>query len=151
MSRFVPQPVGLSVREIVALTGAVPRPGARLDFIVSGIAAVEGGQPADLVFADRPKYSDRLAATLGGVCLTTERHAVSAPPSLCVLQTPNPFRDFVTVARKLYPDSLRPRSLFETEGVAERATVHPTAEIEDGAIIDPSAVIGPRAAIGAGT
>jgi UDP-3-O-[3-hydroxymyristoyl] glucosamine N-acyltransferase len=151
MTRFFPQPSGLTVAEIAALTGAVPRQGARLDCVVSGIAALEGARPSDLVFVDSPKYSDRLAATRGGVCLTTERLAEAAPASLCVLHTPNPFRDFVVVARKLYPDSLRPRSLFETEGVAEGATVHPAAEIEDGATIDPGAVVGPRAAIGAGT
>ncbi len=151
MSRFFPQPSGLSVREIVALTGAVPRQGARLDGVVSGISTLERAQPSDLVFADSPKYSSHLAATRGGVCLTTERLAEGAPASLCVLHTPHPFRDFVVVARKLYPESLRPRSMFETEGVAEGATVHPTAEIEDGAIIDPGAVIGPRAAVGSGT
>jgi UDP-3-O-[3-hydroxymyristoyl] glucosamine N-acyltransferase len=151
MSRFFPQPSGLSVREIAALTGAVPRQGARLDCVVSGIATIERAQPSDLVFVDSPKYSDRLAATRGGVCLTTERLSEGAPASLCVLHTPNPFRDFVVVARKLYPQSLRPSSLFETEGVAEGAIVHPTAEIEDGVTIDPGAVVGPRAAIGAGT
>jgi UDP-3-O-[3-hydroxymyristoyl] glucosamine N-acyltransferase len=151
MSRFFPKPLGLSVREIAALTGAVPRQGARLDCVVSGIATIEQAQPSDLVFIDSPKYSDRLAATRGGVCLTTERLAERAPASLCVLHTPNPFRDFVVVARKLYPESLRPRSTFETQGVAEGATVHPTAEIEDGVTIDSGAVVGPRAAIGAGT
>ena len=65
--------------------------------------------------------------------------------------TAEPFRDFVAVARKLFPDSLRPRSLFDAEGVAPGAIVHPTAEIEDGVTIDPGAVIGPRAAIGSGT
>ena len=88
---------------------------------MSGISTLERAQPSDLVFVDSPKYSDHLAVTRGGVCLTTERIAEGAPASLCVLHTPNPFRDFVVVARKLYPDSLRPRSLFETEGVAEGA------------------------------
>ena len=58
--------------------------------------------------------------------------------------TAQPFRDFVTVSRKLFPDALRPRSMFDAEGVAPGAIVHPTAEIEDGVIIDPGAVIGPR-------
>ncbi len=68
-----------------------------------------------------------------------------------MLRTAQPFRDFVVVSRKLFPDALRPRSLFDAEGVAPGAIVHPTAEIEDGVIIDPGAVIGPRAAIGSGT
>jgi UDP-3-O-[3-hydroxymyristoyl] glucosamine N-acyltransferase len=57
----------------------------------------------------------------------------------------------VTVARKLYPDSLRPSTLFETSAVATGASVHPSAEIEDDVTIDPGAVIGPRAGIGSGT
>ena len=74
-----------------------------------------------------------------------------APKALNVLCTAEPYRDFVTVARALFPDALRPRSLFDVEGIAEGAIVHPTAEIEDGVTIDPGAVIGPRAAIGEGT
>ena len=68
-----------------------------------------------------------------------------------MLCTAQPFRDFVVVSRKLFPDALRPRSLFDAEGVAPGAIVHPAAEIEDGVTIDPGAVIGPRAAIGSGT
>jgi UDP-3-O-[3-hydroxymyristoyl] glucosamine N-acyltransferase len=68
-----------------------------------------------------------------------------------VLRTKDAYRAFVTVASKLYPDALRPTSLFETEGAAEGATLHPTAQIEDGVVIDPGAVIGPRACIGFGT
>jgi len=151
MNQFFQQPSGLTVREIVALTGAVPREDARLEGTVSGISSLDRARPSDLVFADSPKFLDQLAATRGGVCLTTERFSARAPASLTVLHTAAPFRDFVAVARKLYPDSLRPRSLFETEGVAVGAMVHRTAEIEDGVIIDPGAVVGPRAAIGTGT
>jgi UDP-3-O-[3-hydroxymyristoyl] glucosamine N-acyltransferase len=151
MSQFFQQPSGLTVREIAALTGAAPREGARLDGMVSGISSLERARPPDLVFVDSPKFLDQLAATRGGVCLTTERFSERAPASLTVLHTAAPFRDFVAVACKLYPQSLRPRSLFETEGVAAGASVHPTAQIEDGVTIDPGAVIGPRAAIGAGT
>jgi UDP-3-O-[3-hydroxymyristoyl] glucosamine N-acyltransferase len=151
MSRFFQQPQGLTVREIAALTGAVPRQDARLDAVVSGIDTLDRARPADLVFIDSPRYADRLAATRGGVCLVTEALSARAPASLIVLHTKQPFRDFVVVARKLYPESLRPRSLYDVGGVAEGAIVHPTAEIEDGVVIDPGAVVGPRAAIGSGT
>jgi UDP-3-O-[3-hydroxymyristoyl] glucosamine N-acyltransferase len=151
MNPFFPQPAGLTVREIGELTGAVVRSGGRLDIVISGIAALEQARPFDLTFIDSVKYADHLAATRAGVCMATERFAEQAPAALTVLVTANPFRDFVTVARRLYPDSLRPRSLFEAAGGAAGAMVHPTAEIEDGVIIDPGAVIGPRAAIGTGT
>ncbi len=151
MIQFFPQPSGLTVREIVGLTGAVPRGGARFDGVIIGIAALERARPSDLTFIDNEKNLDRLATTAAGICLTSERLAARAPAGLAVLITAEPFRDFVTVARRLYPDSLRPHSLFETGGIAEGAIVHPTAEIEDGATIDPGAVIGPRAGIGQGT
>ena len=148
---FFQQPSGLTVREIAALTGAKPRDPARLDGVVSGIAALERARPYDLTFLDGAKHLDRMATTGAGVCLTTESFAKRAPATLTVLLTAEPFRDFVAVARKLYPQSLRPRSLFEVQGVAPGATVHPSAEIEDGVTIDPGAVIGPGAAVGAGT
>jgi UDP-3-O-[3-hydroxymyristoyl] glucosamine N-acyltransferase len=141
----------MSVGEIAALTGAVPRQGARLDAIVSGVDSLERARPSDLVFVDSPKYVEQLVATRGGVCLTTEKLSERAPASLSVLHSAHPFRDFVLVARKLYPDSLRPRSMFGADAVAAGAAVHPSAQIEDGVAIDPGAVIGPRAAIGAGT
>ena len=62
-----------------------------------------------------------------------------------------PYHAFVTVARTLFADALRPSSLFEAKGVAAGAYVHPTARLENGVTIDPAAVIGPRAEIGAGT
>jgi UDP-3-O-[3-hydroxymyristoyl] glucosamine N-acyltransferase len=151
MRTFFPPTSGLTVREIVELTGAIPRTGARLDVVVTGIAALDRAGAADLVYADNVKYLDRLAATRAGVCLTTDRFAEQAPPALTVLFTAQPLRDFVAVSRKLFPDALRPRPLFDTEGVAPGAIVHPAAEIEDGVTIDPGAVIGPRAAIGSGT
>ena len=151
MKTFFLQPSSLTVREIANLTGAVPRDGARLDLVVTGIAALDRARSSDLVYMDNTKYGDRLATTRGGACLTTDRFAKHAPSEVTVLCTAQPFRDFVVVSRKLFPDALRPRPLFDIEGVAPGAIVHPAAEIEDGATIDPGAVIGPRAAIGSGT
>jgi UDP-3-O-[3-hydroxymyristoyl] glucosamine N-acyltransferase len=151
MNTFFPQPSGLTVREIAELTGAVPRDGARLDAVVTNVAALDRARSTDLVFMDNVKYLAQMAATRAGVCFASERFAEQAPASLTVLRTAQPFRDFVTVSRKLFPNALRPRSMFGVEGVAPGAFVHETAEIEDGVTIDPGAVIGPQAAIGSGT
>ena len=72
------------------------------------------------------------------------------PPRLVALVTPQPYRSFVLVARALFPEALRPSSMFETTARAAGASVHPLARLEAG-FIDPQAVIGPRAEIGAGT
>src|SRR5262249_33846934 len=89
--------------------------------------------------------------TKAGACLMTEPFEKDAPRDLIVLRTREPYRAFVTVAGSLFPDSLRPSSLFEAEGVAPGAFVHSSAKVESGAIVDPGAVIGPRAEIGTRT
>lgn len=148
---FFKQPAGLTVGEVAALTGARPRDGAKLDHSIRGIATLDRARASDLVFFESAKYLDQLAATRAAVCLTTERFADRMPQGITVLLTKEPFRDFVIVARALYPDSLRPHSMFGGAVAAPGAHVHETAEIEDGVTIDPGAVIGPRAAIGSGT
>src|SRR5712691_4233903 len=142
---------GLTVREIVALTGAEPRPGADLDRRITGVASLDRAAADDLVFLDKPKYADQLSTSGAGACLTTERYAERAPEHICVLCLREPYPAFVEVTRKLFPDALRPSSLFEASGVAVGAFVHPTARIENGVSVDPGAVIGPHAEIGAGT
>ncbi|MBM3529337.1 MAG: UDP-3-O-(3-hydroxymyristoyl)glucosamine N-acyltransferase [Alphaproteobacteria bacterium] len=148
---FFKRPTGLIVAEIAALTGAVPHPDVPLDRLITGIASLDAARPSDLAYCDNVKMTGALSRTRAGACLLGDRFE---PPSLdrcAVLRTKDPYRAFVTVVRKLYPDALKPTSLFETEGAAAGATVHPTARIEDGVTIDPGAVIGPRAGIGSGT
>src|SRR5262245_29205232 len=128
---FVQPPTGLTAGEIAALTGAAPRKGAKLDARVTGIAAPDQARPSDLVFVDSEKHLGRLSTTRAAVCLTTAKLAECAPAALTVLVTAEPFRDFVAVAKKLYPDELRPRTLFDSHAVAAGALVHPSAEIED--------------------
>jgi UDP-3-O-[3-hydroxymyristoyl] glucosamine N-acyltransferase len=149
--QFFTEPSSLTAGEIAGLTGAAPRPGARLDAVVKGIAALDRARPTDIVFLDSDRHAGRLATTRAAVCLTTESLAKHAPAKLTVLVTAEPFRDFVTVARKLHPDALRPSTLFDTSAVAGNTSVHPSAEIEDDVTIDPGALVGPRAGIGSGT
>jgi UDP-3-O-[3-hydroxymyristoyl] glucosamine N-acyltransferase len=148
---FFRRPSGLTVGEIAVLTGAIPSTGARLDHLITNIAPLDRASPSDLAFLDTARYADALASTQAGACLTTKRFEQQAPSTVNVLCTHEPYGAFVAVARKLYPDALRPSSLFEAKGVAPEAIVHPSARIEKGVVVDPGAVIGPRAAIGAGT
>ena len=80
-----------------------------------------------------------------------ERFEGRAPDHLIVLRTSEPYRAFVAVHTALYPDALRPASLFEANDVSPDATVHPTARLEGEITVDPGAVIGPRVEIGSGT
>ena len=148
---FFAHAAGVTVGEIVALTGAKPRDGASLSRRITNIAPLDRAGPSDLTFFDNTKYADALEATQSGACLIAERLEGHAPAHLTTLRTGQPYRAFVTVARKLFPDAMRPSSLFETKGTAPSAFVHPSARIESGVTIDPGAVVGPRAEIGAGT
>jgi len=123
---------GLTVGEIAALTGAVPRAGARLDHVIGNIAPLDRATRLDLTFLDTAKYADALTTSRAGACLTTERFEGRAPRDLNVLCTAQPYRAFVTVARKLFPDALRPSSLFEATGMAPGAVIHSSARIESG-------------------
>jgi UDP-3-O-[3-hydroxymyristoyl] glucosamine N-acyltransferase len=149
--QFFQQPVGLTVGEIAALIGATPREGANLERRIADVAPLDLAGPDDLSFFDNAKYRDDLRTTRAGACLISERFVAEAPAGLALLVAKEPYRAFVAVAGKLYPQALRPTSAFETKGVAPTAVVHSTARLEAGVTVDPGAVIGPRAEIGAGT
>jgi UDP-3-O-[3-hydroxymyristoyl] glucosamine N-acyltransferase len=151
MPDFLPKTRGLTIAEIVALTRAEPAPGVPLDVGISDIAPLDSARASDISFLDNPKYLGALGTTRAGACLVTPRFAKAAPARLAVLVTGEPYRAFVIVARALFPDVLRPSSLFGTAGRASEAHVHPTARLEAGVTIDPLAVIGPDSEIGAGT
>jgi UDP-3-O-[3-hydroxymyristoyl] glucosamine N-acyltransferase len=148
---FFREPPGITVAEIAALTGAEHRDDAPRERMIADIAALDRARPCDLTFLDGSKHLDALASTRAGACLMTGEFQARAPAALIVLRVKDPYRAFVAVARKLHPDALRPSTLYDVEGAAPEARVHPSAEIEDGVTIDPGAVIGPRAGIGAGT
>src|SRR5262245_14274064 len=122
---FKPRP-GLTLGEIAALTGAEPRAGAALDRRITGIAALDRATPRDLVFLDNPKYANQATTTAAGACLAADRLAGGVPERVSVLLAREPYRAFVEVARTLFPDALRPSSLFEASGVAPGAHVHPS-------------------------
>ena len=148
---FEPAPMPLSLAEIAALTGAQVLTPALSDRRIGNVAPLERAGPNDLAFIDNTKFADQLAVTRAGACLITERLEGRAPPHVALLRVREPYKAFVAVARKLFPDSLRPSSLFAASGISPAATVHPTARLEAGVTVDASAVIGPGAEIGNGT
>ncbi len=151
MPSFLAYGDGLPIREIAEMTSAAPRQGAALDRRISGLAALGEAGPDDLAFLDNPRYADQLRRSQAGACLISPRFVAQAPPHLTCLVTPEPYRAFITVARTLFPDALRPSSLYGPSGGIEGAHVHPSARLEAGVIIDPCAVLGARCEIGAGT
>jgi UDP-3-O-[3-hydroxymyristoyl] glucosamine N-acyltransferase len=148
---FFKRSIGMSVREIAALTNTESCMGAYLDRRISNIAPLELAGPDDLTFIDNAKHVGDLESTQAGACLLSAQFEAHAPSHVAVLRASAPYRAFVMVARALFPDALRPSSLFEATDVAPGAVVHGSARIESGVTIDPGAVIGPRAEIGAGS
>ena len=142
---------GLTLGEIASLTGAAMRAGSRPDVRVNGVAALDRAGPNDLTFIDRAQYENQLAETRAGVCIVGERFVRSAPAHLNIVTTKDPYRAFVLASQAMFPQALRPSSLFEATGTAVGANLHPSARLESGVSVDPGAVVRPRAEIGAGT
>jgi UDP-3-O-[3-hydroxymyristoyl] glucosamine N-acyltransferase len=139
----------LSAAEIIDLTGARLASGTA-DRTVGNIAALEDAGPGDLAFMDNPVYAPELARTRAGLCLVRPRFLDQVPLATAALITDRPYQGFVAAAHMLFPDALRPRSLFGAETIAPGASVHPSARLEAGVRVDPGAVIGPGVEVGAG-
>jgi UDP-3-O-[3-hydroxymyristoyl] glucosamine N-acyltransferase len=150
-AKFVPDVAPLSLGEIAELTGAVLAPGTDAGLRIVNIAALDRAGPGDLAFLDSVKYAGQLRETRASACLTSARFEQQAPAHVAVLRAREPYRAFITVARKLFPSMLRPTSVFAATGIAPGATVHPSARLEAGVTVDPGAVIGPQAEVGSGT
>src|SRR5882757_7491591 len=148
---FFKQPPSSTLAEIAALTKAHLVDGSSAGKRIAGLASLDEAGPAHLTFYDNLRYAGQLAQTRAGACLVSERFAATVPPHVAVLRAVDPFRAFVTVARELHADSLRPPAWFGSSGIAASAVIHPTAHLEDDVVVDPFAVIGPGVEIGAGS
>jgi UDP-3-O-[3-hydroxymyristoyl] glucosamine N-acyltransferase len=148
---FFDRPSGLTIAEIISLTRAECGDAQRLSHLILDVAPLDLAGPNDLAFIESSKYADALTSTRAGACLMLQRFESRAPRGVIVLRTHEPYRAFVTMHSELYPQSLRPTSLFGANAIAPGATIHSTARLESGVTVDPGAVIGPRAEIGAGT
>jgi len=143
----------LSAAEICDLTGAVAREGDALDRRISGIAALDQAGPHEIAFMGGAKYAGELAPLRAGICLVARRFAAEVPARTVALIVDDPYRAFVTVARKLFPDALRSSFAVELSGseVSPGAFVDAGARLESEVRIGHGAVIGEGAEIGAHT
>jgi UDP-3-O-[3-hydroxymyristoyl] glucosamine N-acyltransferase len=141
---------GLTLEEIVALTGATPVSPAPHSRRIVNIAPLDRASPSDLTFFDSRNFASAAAATYAGACLTTAALAKELPARVAVLTVREPYRAFVTAARELFPHALRPSSLSNI-GDFSQAHVDKSALTENDVTIDPGAVVGPRAEIGSGS
>src|SRR5262249_5047077 len=89
--------------------------------------------------------------THAAACFITEQFEPQAPQGLILLRSKQPYRAFIAIQREMFPQSMRPTSLFGADGVSPGAFVHSSARLENGVVVDPGAVIGPDVRIGSGT
>src|SRR3954452_10751651 len=148
---FFKQPPWSTLADIAALTGAHLVDASHAERKVRGLASLEEAGPSHLTFFDNLKYAGQLGQTRAAACFVAERFALDLPSHVAVLRTPDPLRAFVTFARELYAQSLRPSAWFGHSGIASSAVIHPTAHLEDDVHVEPLAVVGPGVEIGAGT
>src|SRR3954452_9583412 len=139
---FFKQSPSSTLAEIAALTNAHLVDPSRAGLTINGLASLDEAGPSHLVFFDNLKYAGQLAQTRAGACLVHDRFAAEVPAHVAVLRAANPFDAFVTVARELHGDLLRPPSWFGSDAVAAAAIVHPTARLEDEVVLFPSAQVG---------
>ena len=137
---------GLAGAELREAAGAgVPPP------VVVGVAPLEAGRPGDLTFFESPRYAEALAACRATACFLRARHLPLLPARVAGLVVDDPHRAMTLAMAALFPQALRPESLFAATGVSPGALVHPEARLEPGVTVDPGAIIGPNAEIGAGS
>ncbi|WP_442756647.1 UDP-3-O-(3-hydroxymyristoyl)glucosamine N-acyltransferase [Methylocystis sp. JAN1] len=143
-----------SVREIAELTGAVIQetsPTSETSPVITGVAPLAAGHSGNLCFFISPRYVDALASCRATACFIRPRHAHLLPERIIGLLADDPQRAMAVAAAALFPQALRPESLFGASGVSPGAVVHPEARLEPGVVIDPGAFVGPGAEIGSGT
>ena len=139
---FLRQSPGLTLAEIVAMVGAA-MPSSVGDRRLTGTGALDSASPADLSFFENRNYADAARLTRAGGCLTTAALAAGLPADTAPLIVAAPYQAFVTVARTMFPQALRPSSLAPAGSVAG-AHVDKTARLESDITIEPGAGIGPR-------
>jgi UDP-3-O-[3-hydroxymyristoyl] glucosamine N-acyltransferase len=141
----------LTIADIADIVGVPVPDGADGGRVVRGIAPLDRAGPDDLVFLDNPRYAADAELTAAAVCIVGRRHAARVAKSAVVLVAAQPYRAFAQVAAAMFPQVMRPTSLFGATGVSPGSFVHADARLETGVIVDPGAVIGPGVEIGSGT
>ncbi len=147
---FLRESGGLTLDEIVKLTGATLSEGGDGSRRIVNVAPLDRASPYDIAFFDNKSFAKDAGATHAALCLTRADLAAMLPERTTALIVREPFRAFVQVSRALFPDSLRPVSMAQP-GATAGAHIDETARLESGATAEPGAVIGAGAEIGSGT
>jgi UDP-3-O-[3-hydroxymyristoyl] glucosamine N-acyltransferase len=147
---FFPPMTELPLEQITALSGGELQRGDPA-LMITRVAPLEDAGPGSLVFFDNVKYLDKLGTTQASACIVAQKHVAKVPENVAVIVCKDPYRAWALVLAGLFPAAMKPEPFYGETKISERATVHPSAQIEDGVVIEPGAVIGEGAEVGAGT
>jgi UDP-3-O-[3-hydroxymyristoyl] glucosamine N-acyltransferase len=148
---FFPRAARTLLADIVACTGAAVVAGADLSAVIQGVAPLDEAGPGDLTFLGSPENAMLLETSRATACFVTPGDVPRVSKTTLALVTEAPSSAFALAMRRLFPQAIRPKSLFGTAGVNPGAAIHPEARLEQDVIVDPGVVIGPRAEIGSGS
>ena len=131
-----------TVAEIARRTGAAVAGAGDAQRLLRDVAPLDAADADHLTFLDNRKYVAAFRATRAGAAFVQSALAAEAPPGLTLLVTEQPYRAYAVAAQAFYPDA-PPAS-----GVAQSATIDPTARLGEGTAVEAHAVIGARVEIG---
>jgi UDP-3-O-[3-hydroxymyristoyl] glucosamine N-acyltransferase len=140
--RFFAAAGPFTVAEIAVKAGASIAGAAAPARVIKDVAPLQTATSDHLAFLDNRKYLDAFRRCEAGAVLVQPDFAAEAPPGLCLLLTPRPYRAYAVIAQAFYPEAA------PEAGAAPTASVDPSARVGRGTRIEPYAVIGPRVEIG---
>ena len=141
----------LSAGEMATATDAVLADPSHALIEIRCIASAAASRQGALVYVEGKRHAAHLAKTHAAAVLCRREMVEMVKPGVAVLITTQPQQAFVTAAKLLYPQAMRPPAMSGETGISSRALISDSARIEPGAIIEAGAVIGPGESVGAGT
>ena len=139
--RFYTAAGPFSLKELAEVSGSEIGDGANPDAMFVDVQPLSGAGPEHVSFFDNRLYFDRFAESRAGACLARPEAASSAPKSMAMLLTQDPYQAYAKVALFFYPPAA-------VENGTGPGTIDETANIQKPCRIDPGAVIGARVEIG---
>lgn len=120
------------------------------ELLIAGVGPIEDADEGVLVFFDNTAYLDKLSETRAGACIIARKHVDKVPEGVAILVSNDAYRSWAKVLAQLYPDAMFPKPAG-FQGISDRASIDPTAVLEDGVAVGSGVVIGAGAQIGSGT
>lgn len=118
--------------------------------LIAGVGPIEDADEGVLVFFDNTAYLDKLSETRAGACIIARKHVDKVPEGVAVLVSNDAYRSWAKVLAQLYPDAMVPKPAG-FQGISDRASIDPSAVLEEGVAVGSGVVIGAGAQIGSGT